>query len=635
MKTFEDFLDLYSAAPTIEPGSPEAAAFAEAQDDRHEIEITEDEYAVNAAAIAALTEKATSLYQQQGRLVQVINIKEDSQSDGLDWTEGTPAIKSVSNAYLRELLSETCYFYVEDQSGQEGDKQQKHPPKWCVDALYSRGEWPGIRSIKAITETPVLQPDGTVLSVPGWDPATQLLYVPAGGQAPEIPTHPTREDAVAAADHILQLVDDFEFTGEADKSAWLAALLTVIARPAIQGNSPLFVCVAPTAGSGKSLLTDTISTITSGQQMPRMANPKDREEARKAILSLVLAGVTTVSIDNVSGALGNDVLDMVLTGETLRERMLGSNQMATVSLRGLTWFATGNNIRFVGDTFRRVCQIRLQPSVERPDQRDGFKLPHLVQHARDNRMTYVVDALTILTAFILAGRPTVKLSRWGSFEQWSDLVRQSIVWLGRPDPYETVTDIVEEADPSRAAFAMLAENWSAIDPEGHGLSTSEVVKALANPEAPDSQTHKQVKGMREAVHDLAFGKDGKIDCRKLGCIFRKHKGQVFGDRRFQRVDSAGSTRSKKSGLWAFVTLTNQGGCGGYPGVSSPLHLNAPIEETSPLAHLHHEQLHTPAHPHTPHEEEEKVVYCDNCGCKKQSEWAECEMCAGSAVGVFD
>ena len=87
--------------------------------------------------------------------------------------------------------------------------------------------------------------------------------------------------ALAARDELLDVVCDFPFAADTHKSAWLAGLLTALSRRAFAGPAPLFLVDANTRGSGKSMLTDVISTILTGRDMPRLSNPSDDDEARR------------------------------------------------------------------------------------------------------------------------------------------------------------------------------------------------------------------------------------------------------------------------------------------------------------------------------------------------------------------
>ena len=52
------------------------------------------------------------------------------------------------------------------------------PPKVLVRDVLALGEWP-FPPLEGIVEVPVLRPDGTILSKPGYDPSTRLFYRPA------------------------------------------------------------------------------------------------------------------------------------------------------------------------------------------------------------------------------------------------------------------------------------------------------------------------------------------------------------------------------------------------------------------------------------------------------------------------
>jgi hypothetical protein len=63
-----------------------------------------------------------------------------------------------------------------------------------VEGIHAEKRWPGLYSLKGITETPLLRPDGTVLDVPGYDPTTGYLYAPSA-DSPRVAKEPSLEDA--------------------------------------------------------------------------------------------------------------------------------------------------------------------------------------------------------------------------------------------------------------------------------------------------------------------------------------------------------------------------------------------------------------------------------------------------------
>ena len=77
---------------------------------------------------------------------------------------------------------------------------------------------------------------------------------------------------------------------------------------------------------------------------------------------------------------------------------------------------------------------------------------HLVN---EQRSEYVAAALTIMSAYIASGT-RVALRPFGSFEEWSRLVREPLVWLGLPDPVDSLR-VLEAADPERAQLAAMLQ----------------------------------------------------------------------------------------------------------------------------------------------------------------------------------
>ncbi len=293
------------------------------------------------------------------------------------------------------------------------------------------------------------------------------------------------------------------------KSAWLAAVLSVVARPAIDGPVPLFLIDANAPGAGKSLLAKITGIIVIGaDEIPAMANPRNEDESRKRILAIARAGDQIILIDNVTGTLGLPSLNAALTATMWSDRDLGRSEKVSFPLRSV-WFATANNAAIIGETARRICHIRIDCREENPEERTGFSYPNLVEHVRKHRGELLAAALTILRAYVLAGRPKAELPSWGSYEQWSDLIRHCIVWLGLPDPAETRVELRAKADDTATLRALLF-GLAEADPLDEGMTTAEIIKAIE----PDKQTGCcEYETLRDAVYQLCDAKDNKLGAR--------------------------------------------------------------------------------------------------------------------------
>jgi putative DNA primase/helicase len=118
-------------------------------------------------------------------------------------------------------------------------------PKVAATVLARDGEWP-FRKLTGVITTPTLRPDGTILSEPGYDEATQLLLLDPPAM-PKLPRGRPRSIAERALKFLDSLLDEFPFTDEASRSVALSALITPVVRGAIS-VTPMHATTAPVPG---------------------------------------------------------------------------------------------------------------------------------------------------------------------------------------------------------------------------------------------------------------------------------------------------------------------------------------------------------------------------------------------------
>ena len=121
---------------------------------------------------------------------------------------------------------------------------------------------------------------------------------------------------------------------------------------------------------------------------------------------------------------------------------------------------------------------------------------------------------------------------WGSFEAWSDLVRQAVVWVGLPDPGATRKELATQADREAAALRQLIAGWEEIDPDGAGMTVSQVLKTLADKDNQDC-----FENLRAALWELAPPKDGKtLNPRSIGMKLHHLRRRVVDGKLLDRRD---------------------------------------------------------------------------------------------------
>lgn len=465
--------------------------------------IDTDEFRVASETISALATDDT-IFHRGGVLVRVIH--EHPEGESIHRAAGTAAITFLPQAALRERMTKHIEFTQFVQRGQTAVEVLTHPTQWLVAAVDARGEWPGIRPLKGVSDVPVLRADGTLWQTRGYDEKTGVLYEPSA-EFPTIDDEVNLDDADAALRELLDVVCDFQFESEDHRSAWLAGLLTPLARFAFDGPSPLFLIDANVRGAGKGLLAQTIGQIVLGREMPVSSYAHEPEEMRKKITAIAIAGDRMIHLDNLEGNFGNDALDRALTATRWKDRILGKSQEIDLPLIPV-WYGTGNNVAVAADTTRRIIHVRLDVLDEKPEERTGFKHPELIAWIRQHRPRLLTCGLTILRAFCNAGMPRQNVSAFGSFEGWSRLVREAIVWIGQPDPCATRTRLAEQSDTTTEALGQLLAAWPEVDPLGTGIVVSELVARLyAKEYAPRDEAS---NAMRAALENLVGCPPGKV-----------------------------------------------------------------------------------------------------------------------------
>ncbi len=501
-----------------QPGAPAIA-------DRPKIIVTTDEHIVNERAAAALASDQT-IFQRGGSLVRVVKDNSPAAKDGIR-RPFAPRIETLPTALLRERLSAVAQWVKECETDDGILEKPVHPPVWCVAGVHARGSWPGVRHLEAVVEYPVLRRDGSVLCQPGYDAETGLLLTHAGPLA-QLPNQSDLDAAIAARDQLIEVFDDFPFERAVHRAGLLAALLTPLARFAFVGPAPLFLVDANVRGVGKGLLLDCIAAIITGQRFAIATYTDDENELRKRITSLALSGERLALFDNLIGKFGNAVLDAVLTATDWKDRVLGGNRVVQAPLY-LTWYATGNNVSIAADTARRSCHIRLETPQERPEERRDFRHPNLLSWIGEQRQRLLACALTILRAYFVAGCPDQGLSAWGSYENWSKVVRGAVVWTGMPDPGETRLQLQDQADLNAGSMGVLLKCWEEMDPSRRGQTAAEAIDLFYKqpPESPPD-FHADAKAALETLLD-------KPDARQLGNLLRSYRRRLFQGRFIDQV----------------------------------------------------------------------------------------------------
>ena len=338
----------------------------------------------------------------------------------------------------------------------------------------------------------------------------------------KVPARPDRAAAERALSELTKLLDEFSFVGEHDLSAALALILTAAIRPALP-VAPMGYIRAPQISSGKSYLSALISTFAGPSKPSAQAFPSNDEEASKLLLAALAESPAVISFDNLTTDLVPfKSLCSALTEEFVSGRLLGFTKMTTVPTQTL-FLSSGNNVGPVRDMTRRVLTVMLDPAIETPATRSFTGDPVAV--VRRDREKFVSFALTIVRAYLVAGRPYQELKPLGGYSDWTDLVRRPLAWLGLADPATAIFDRMQD-DPDRANLGRLLAAWR---------------KAFANEPTKTGIVVDRAEGiadveLSEVVREIAEDRGGTINRRRFGRWIARHEMRIVEGLRFRRSD---------------------------------------------------------------------------------------------------
>lgn len=487
---------------------------------------------VDDAEAAILAMPRRNLYQRAGALVRVARDAEPA-AKGEVRPPGALSIQRAGPPYLTEMCSRAATWWRYDARAKKDDEPWKPamPPGWVAATLTERGQW-SIPPLLGLIASPTLRPDGSVLSKPGYDYPTGLLYLPGGTNYPEVPSNPTRDDARDALLRLCEPFHDFPFVAECDRAAAISAVLSLVCRAAIDGPVPMYTVRATTAGTGKTLLADVVSIIGTGHVAPKFVQSTTADEERKRLLAVAMEGDPVLCIDNVDRALGTGPLDSAITAGVVKDRILGMSCTGEAPFRAVV-IATGNNLVVRGDTGRRVVPIDLDANCESPELRQGWKHPNLMAWVARHRGELVRDALTVCRAHALAGWPLGGAVPLGTFEGWSAVARCALLWCGMADPCDGRERIKQDSDSSLDGLRTLLQAWR----ECYGdapMLLRQVAESTSEPYGDPA------KAMKDAVDDVtATYKRGTVQ-GKLGYYLRRHRGRVVDGLRIDSLPKEGS-----------------------------------------------------------------------------------------------
>jgi putative DNA primase/helicase len=441
-------------------------------------------------------------------------------------------LRSYTSASLRRAIDPAIGFRKFDR------RRRKYvlcePPDDIISMVLAGDQKQIFPPLRGIIGTPILRPDRTIITTAGYDAETGY-YLVDPPLMPPIPPAPTEKDARRALAIIEDLISEFPFVDGVSKSVALSGLITPLVRAACD-VVPGHFFTSPKMGSGKSLLVDLASAIATGERAYAILAHRLPEEQDKQLAAAVLEARQIIALDNLTGEIASSVLAQVTERERLSVRPLGKSTNVAV-LNSFNTYLTGNNATVAGDNARRLLVGRIDPQVENPLDRT-FQKQNPVITVLGARGEFVYACLIVVLAYIAQGRPC-PLTPTLSYEAWSELVREPLVWLGQTDPTDSMRESFRD-DPDTINLTALMAAWPTTQTD---WTCTELIAAAT---ALDPQTYDPVHpGLVDALKPIARDRRGHLDTGVLGNYLRTHRDKIVGGRKITRSPTTahgGATR---------------------------------------------------------------------------------------------
>jgi hypothetical protein len=388
-----------------------------------------------------------------------------------------------------------------------------HVPTQPNDALLANLILSGstLPVLQRLTETPVIAADGRTIGAEGFDSATGVCYLPwpkfvfTGGEM-----EPSLDDAQEALGVIDDLICDFPFVSEVDKTHAIIFAMLPILRMTINGPTPMFRFEAPTPGTGKTLLMRLLARLA-GMVIVDIPPCEDDEEWRKRITAAMARDPDVVLIDNAE-KLEYVPLKNLLTDDFWEDRQMATHLMVRYQVRA-AFGCSLNNPMLSREQMRRSLRVRLDAKCERPEQRSTFKHQTIVEYAAQRRVELVNALITIARYGSVAGKGDEGGPMLGSYEAFCRKLNGVTRALGLKGFLGDRDDLSAESG-AELAGRMFVETWA----------------KEAETRIDSGFFARELVGIAERIEGFPLGRSeterGKQTA--LGSWLSKHRGYVMG-----------------------------------------------------------------------------------------------------------
>ena len=482
--------------------------------------------ALTEQAIAALVRAndPPKLFRQSGQVVRV-ELDEDLR----------PVAVPVKVDRMRYAMADSILWIRTQKSGV---RVSTAPPRDVVENVLATPELP-LPGLRGIMAAPFFTSAGDLAIESGYVVGARLyLSLDKRVEIPPVSDNPTQRQIDDAVGVLQDIIVDFPFVEDADRAHAIAMMIVPFAREMVNGPTPIHVLDAPAAGTGKTLLAE-VAFVPACGRVGLQKFGRDEEERRKLITSILRKGPAAAIFDNVSGNLDSAALSLLLTATEWEDRVLGASDQLRLANRTV-WAATANNVSLSNELARRSVPIRLDARMERPFERSGFRHGNVIAYAELNRGRLIAAALTIIRAWIVAGRPKPARTL-GSYESWAHVIGGTLTHAGITGFLENVDRLLQDADAEGAALRAFVDLW-ADEHADRNVSAATLVPLAEQAEINVGTTSESKRDPRT---------------QRLAKLLSTNRDRVFGSHRVEKRTTIQGTQQ-----WGLCRLGGVGGPGG-------------------------------------------------------------------------
>lgn len=417
------------------------------------------------------------IYQRGPKIVEIVSINQNLQTDDGWHPKGSYMLREVTALQMATRIypAKVRWMKLYKDGWSAGPINQM-----LCGALLGIGNWSSAKKLRAFVQHPTIRDDGSLLIEIGYDEKSGLFVTEKIDVV--VPDKPTRRDAEKALKLLSAPFAEFKWIdGNVSRAALMASLLTIGVRHLFDEGVPMFAIDAPRQGSGKTKLVKSLSNLWFGRPMAVTPYSSDQEEMKKHLAAMMLAGDRVVLFDNVHPMVrvNDPTLNALLTSGRMTFRELGSQRMLDMDTAA-TFFMTGNSLKIQGDMIRRTIKMHIDPEGLHPMNRK-FKIDPLELWVLEHRDELISAALIVIRAYFEAGQPVMKGIRpLPSFEKWSTVIRNCLLWLGMDDVAESIAQGYEDDDASSEIDYLLRLLFGMSELSGDGLTTIQLMPIVEN-----------------------------------------------------------------------------------------------------------------------------------------------------------